>query len=143
MTLYRIVHKSIVQLLEEQPLVGCAFHEKLPFIRAYDTVAMAVLMHPVGMILPDLPDNFRILTYECPEESVVQIEESLNCLYVDPTAGRPKFGNWVIRFLEDDENIVARVPSIRWKWGSVYVMNPRHADFNRVCIRGIYSIQSR
>ncbi|WP_341836109.1 hypothetical protein WJU16_25150 [Chitinophaga pollutisoli] len=142
MKLYRIVHKSIANLLELDSLTGCDHHSKLPFIRAYDSIAMAVLEHPVGGYLADLPDKFRILEYMLPDGSVEIVKELRYNLYASPREGSPKFGDWAWRFLIKEAALVAQIPSLKWKWGSIYIINPKHPYFDKAGIKEVKPIQT-
>lgn len=117
-------------------------HSKLPFIRAYDSIAMAVLEHPVGGYLPNLPDKFRIIEYQFPDNLVQTIKELSHKMYASHGEGRLKFGDWAWRILIKEAAMVAQIPSVRWKWGSSYIINPKHHTFDKVSIKEVMQVQT-
>ena len=137
MKLYKVVHKSIAKDLVGRPLAACSHHSKLPYIQSFDSIAMAILEHPLCEFLPDLQDRFRILEYYIPDDSVQKIEESRRNLYDKMKGGRPKYGDWVWRFLIKEAALVAQIPSTRWQSGSKYIINPKHPAFDKVYFKEV------
>ena len=128
---YRIVHHAVAASLPKIPQSGCSLLGGQPYLAGFDSVAAAVLEHPVHRTIGKLPPSCIVVSYTFPATAIYIFEQRLryNNLRLADDVQRS-----IGVFLADRELLVARIPSATWRGVHHLLLNPRHPLFPQVSL---------
>lgn len=139
MKLYRIVNEEIISDLSKFPKRYCTYHEYMPVIFAYQSVAEAILMLQTTAGGRLYFDRYLVLQYELPDVNIYDISCEFNSVYT-LFGSKNCLGSWCDAFLQEKLCLLARFPSNQWNGQFNYIINPLHDQFSAVVISDVHPV---